>query len=419
MTDPYAPAALRAPDRPPHDPRAGAVPPDATTLAAVRPEVRRLLEASPGFHQLPPEEQRDLARKMVRVSSYMANPDGLAAEELSDRGGVLARAQADGVDDAKKRASSNPGFAGEDFQAGAVRQGTEQFGELVQKVDFPAFVSGLIQNVFQAIVDSSIQQMRAYGELLANVAKSVEDFATDNISTNNARDWLAQRYPDDLSIEVEQAGFGFADGADPFGEGGAQPTPRLSVTSDDERAFLARLTEELGLAEPVTDLSDAAQEARLARAAQLQIARSRQQLLASMVMLGINRIVVTDGQINAKVVFGMRASDVAARESKASLYDRKQDRTSQSSFKAYSVGWGIGGGFGADRSSSSTDHVTTVRSSLDETSESQAEVKARLSGEVRVNFKSDYLPMEKMASPEMIAAIQGRSQPLDQPVEGA
>jgi hypothetical protein len=33
--------------------------------------------------------------------------------------------------------------------------------------------------VFQAIVDSSLQQMRAYDELLAAVAKSVDEFARD------------------------------------------------------------------------------------------------------------------------------------------------------------------------------------------------------------------------------------------------
>ncbi|MGZ8485180.1 MAG: hypothetical protein ACXW6R_14750 [Candidatus Binatia bacterium] len=49
-------------------------------------------------------------------------------------------------------------------------------------VDFPKFVGGLIKNVFQAIVESSIEQMRDYGELIGNVAKTVEQFMTDNIS---------------------------------------------------------------------------------------------------------------------------------------------------------------------------------------------------------------------------------------------
>ena len=59
------------------------------------------------------------------------------------------------------------------------------------------------------------------------------------------------------------------------------------------------------------------------------------------------------------------------------------------------------------------EHVATVGSAVDETSESKAEVKAKLSGEVRVNFKSDYLPLEKMATPEMMSAIQGNTTPYN------
>ena len=59
------------------------------------------------------------------------------------------------------------------------------------------------------------------------------------------------------------------------------------------------------------------------------------------------------------------------------------------------------------------EHVATVGSAVDENSESKAEVKARLSGDVRVNFKSDFLPMEKMATPGMMSVIQGNSLPFD------
>jgi hypothetical protein len=382
------------------------------TLNAVRPEVRNILERSEGFARLTPEEQRELASTMVKVSAYMSNPDGLAEQELNaPDGGVLAHAQADGVDATKKRLGEKQGFAGKDFEGGAIKQGTQQFGELVQKVDFPKFVSGLIQNVFQAIVDSSIQQMRAYGELLANVAKSVDEFAKDNISENNARDWLSDRFPDQLGVEVDEMGGGFADGETPG------PAPRLSVTADDPDVALAQISRELELAKPVTDISDPAEEARLVTAARLQIARGRQQLLASMVMLGINRIVVTDGLIHAKVVFDMKASDVASRQARASMYD-KNKVTSSTSVKASYGSW-FSPVKASVNSNLSTEHMTTVSSSVDESSESKAEVKAKLTGEVRVNFKSDYLPMEKMASPEMIAAIQGNAQPPAKAIQGA
>ena len=387
---------------------------DDATLAAVRPEVRNILQASPSFAKLPPEEQRQLANTMVKVSAYMANPDGLAAQELSPQGGILAQTQANGAEAVRKRLAKDPGFAGEDFEGGAIRQGTEEFGELIKKVDFPNFVSGLIQNVFQAIVDSSIQQMRAYGELLANVAKTVDQFAQDNITENNARDWLSQRFPNMLGIEIEDSSFGFAEG-DIDQEKAAQP--KLKVTAEDVAAALKTLSDELQIDKPITDISDPNEERRLVLAARLQIARSRQQLLASMVMLGINRIVVTDGLIHAKVVFDMRASDVGKRRSGASMFDREQ-QTSTQQFGASFSSWlsPIRAGY---QSTSSQDHVATVESSVDETSESKAKTKAQLSGEVRVNFKSDYMPMEKMASPEMIAAIQGNAQPPEKKIEGA
>lgn len=390
--------------------RSDAAPPvwlDDDTLRAVRVPVRALLEASPGFRGLPPARQQELARNMVRIGAYMANPDGLAKEEFTPGKGLiakdapaeptrdLARAFAGaGVDQAKNRASEKVGtFAGADFVSGSVQQGADSFKKYIGAVDFPEFVGGLIQNVFQAIVNASIQQMNAYGELLKSVAQTVDQFAQDNISLNNARDWLVDKFPGDLGIDSSD-------------EGG----PRVAVTNEDNaQGALDRLNAELSLAQPITDLSDPEQEARLAQAARIQLARSRQQLLSSMVILGINRIVVTDGAINAKVVFDFRASDQARRSAAASLYDRDTSYNKNTTVAGAHFGWGGA----ASANTNVKTHMTTVSSSVDEDSESKQEMKAKLTGEVRVNFKSDYFPMEKLASPAMIAAIQGNSTPVD------
>jgi hypothetical protein len=388
--------------------------PDPQTLETTRAKVRQLLDQSEAFKKLPPEERREIARNMVRVGSYMANPDGLLREASEEaRGSPLAAQQASsrvssgGVRAASRRASGDHGFAGEDFEGGAIRQGTEQFGELVSKVDFPAFVGGLIENVFQAIVTSSIDQMRAYAEMLKSVSQSVDDFARDNITENNARDWLSDTYPDLFDVSTsggDDMGFG-------FGEEGGTPQPRLVTKGEEVETGLKTVSQDLGLEKPITDISDAETEAALVRSARMAMAKSRMQLLASMVVLGINRIVVTDGSIRAKVIFGMRASDIARRRSKASLYDRQA--SSRRSVAA--IGFGFLGFGGGAATSSTQSHVTTVGSSLDESSSSQAQLKAQLSGEVRVNFKSDYLPAEKLATPEMMAAIQGNAVPQQPP----
>jgi hypothetical protein len=358
---------------------------------------------------------------MVKVATYMANPDGLLTAAPAAPGVTrspapqpVAEAQADAIEATRQRLAGAPGQVGQTFQAGAVRQGVSAFGQLVQKVDFPKFVGGLIQNVFQAIVTSSIQQMRAYGELLANVEKTVDEFAQDNISMNNARDWLAGKYPDSLGVQIDSGSTGLAD------TGGAAPPPQTAVLTtkgDDPQAALARVSTDLNLPTPVTDISDPDSETKLVTAARLEMARGRQQLLASMVMLGINRIVVTDGHIQAKVIFDIRAGDQAGRQASASMLDAQHD-TSSASASAGVGGW-MNPISAAASAQTSSDHMATVQSAVDDTSSSNIEMKANLTGEVRVNFKSDYFPMEKMASPQMIAAIQGRSIPPDKPVKGA
>ena len=165
---------------------------DRQTLNTVRPAVRDLLLSVPSYQHLSPEEQQTIASGMVKIASYMANPDGAFSP--------VSTAQADAADTAKQRLAKAPGQVAKHFKAGAVEQGVEQFGALVQKVDFPKFVGGLIKNVFHAIVESSIEQMRAYGELVANVAKTVDEFAKDNITENNSRDWLSGKYPDALGV---------------------------------------------------------------------------------------------------------------------------------------------------------------------------------------------------------------------------
>lgn len=405
------------------------VPASREAFDASRAAVQRLLTAIPSFPGLSDEERTGMAQATVKVLSFMADPNGVYSEVAAReaRGdlpaGTLpnnvaaevapaptARALADPVEDTKKALSKSPGFAGKDFEAGAVRQGVEQFGEMVQKVDFPKFVGGLIKNVFQAIVESSIEQMRAYGELIANVAKTTDQFMRDNIGEGAGRDFLAQSYPDDLSVEIGGTAEGFADDGD-AAAAPAAPTAQLRAVGDDAAVRLAEISRNLNLSPPVTDITDANAELRLVTAARLQMAKSRQQLLSSMVMLGINRIVVTDGSINAKVVFDMRASDKAKRDYAASMADRSAQKASHTS----TVGYGswFSPVSAEMTNTASTEHVATVGSAVDETSESKAEVKAKLSGEVRINFKSDYLPMEKMATPGMMSVIQGNSTPFN------
>ncbi|HET7503908.1 MAG TPA: hypothetical protein VFK02_22960, partial [Kofleriaceae bacterium] len=279
-------------------------------------------------------------------------------------------------------AAKDPGLVQQQFRASAVHEGTAAFREMVQAVDFPKFVASLVQGVFRAIVEASIQQMQAFSELLAATSKSVDQFAGENITDSQARDYVANRHPESVRIDTD-------------GE-----RARLRPAGDDAPG----VGQHYGLDD--VDLEDDEGEQQLVTAAKLQMARSRQQSLATMVLMGINRIVVTNGHINAKVVFDMRASDDAKRRRKAEMSD--SDKTHMAS----QTGWftNLVGGYDM-----SHDHETTVKSSVDETSESKAEVKANLTGDVRIDFKSETFPLERMVDLIGMQNLQQKAQPVPAP----
>jgi len=336
----------------------------------VKREVAKVLNDSREWKRLPPAERQAFARNMTQVAGYLTRDPGWLDAGTPPGAEGLAEAMGP-VDDLKKRLADKPGQVGAEFQAGAMRQGVEEFKNLVETVDFPQFVSGLIHGVFQAIVDASIQQMEAFGDLLAATAKSVDEFANDHIADDQAREQIASRFPSIVRLErnTEEGG-------------GTKLAPATEDTSDFTPLQQFARTNE------TVDFNDGESERKFLAAAKLELARQRQKLMALMVLLGINRIIVTNGRINAKVIFDIRASDYAKRMASAGMTDIEQ-----SSAGAAAATWQPWGAAGAYAHQS---HVATVRSSVDDTSESKAQMKAQLSGDVRVNFRSETLPPERM-----------------------
>lgn len=77
-----------------------------------------------------------------------------------------------------------------------VRTTSEVAAALVAAVDFPAFVADLINGVVEAIVDVSIRQMEAYGDLVAAVADAIEEVRAKNVTEAQARDRIVERFPE-------------------------------------------------------------------------------------------------------------------------------------------------------------------------------------------------------------------------------
>jgi len=371
------------------------------TLNEARRAVANMLSQSESFRLLDAKTREKIAGDTARIAAVLAEPEAQARQTATAMAGQGDR----------------PG----QFTAQGAREGAAVAGALLQAVNFPTFVSSLVQGVFHAIVESSIEQMKAYGELVANVSKSLNQFRDENVSENQGRDHLVEQFPDTFHIQVDTAD-----------DGTQQPRVRVRDGVDEQTA-MNKINGSMSLDKPITSLDDDTTEGTLVPAARTQLATSRQQLLATMVLMGINRIVVTDGKIQAKVMYDFQAKDNFHYQNSATKFDYgdQYKYSSQTEGESKTDGGETSGKEGTDsydkrdasyyykgKSSWQAEPVLKLVSATQQTADASLSTKASLAGNVDINFKSDYLPLEKMADSFQISQIQNASQPR-RPAAGA
>jgi hypothetical protein len=376
----------------------------------VETQVRALVESSPNFHNLAPLQKQQMYDDLVKIAAYSAalvQEDWALSKKLGQTPVLheqtilrpLAHAAGVGVGEgnggqlATAAAKQPPPPPPDEFSARAASQVAKVTRDTLNAIAFPTFVADLIKGTFQAIVNASIQQMEAYGNLLSNVAKTVDQFMADNITDNQARDYLVARYP--AHFQLDTSG------------GGAR------VRARDTDLAKPNFRTDLNVSEDV-DISDDAAEEKLVPAARRMLAQQRHSLLSTMMLMGINRIVVTSGRIRAQMGFRIDTKDRGSMQT-ASQFDFKHEDS-----VAYSYGGGLMSWFGGASLEAEMKNSVTYVSSTKKDSSDDLDVHADLTGEVDLKFKSDYFPMERFANPQMMALIQGHTPnpPANTPTSG-
>jgi hypothetical protein len=330
---------------------------------AVRSAVRDLLASSQAFHDLPGEERKQAAQAMVKVcQTAVSLMQQEAAADLQVRSAsprVLATAQT----------------AGQQWSGVAASKiaGTTQ--AILNAVSFPRFVTDLINGVFRALVDSNRQQMAAYVDLIRNVAASVDGFAEMSMGDQQARQWLGDTFPGSFEIQ------GGADADTP-------PEDRAEENQDARvglRADAAMPSEEamrtaFGLG-PEESVPSGDPERSLMPFARRAIARQRQQVLASMVMMGMQRIVIESGRINAAMRFHIDTRSTASDES-GSRFNVENESSAKANY------WGV-----EMAMKNTIGYVSTQKQQSSEEMNTDLD----LNSSVELVFKTDYLPLDRMA----------------------
>jgi hypothetical protein len=387
-----------------------------------RQAVKDLLLRSPAFSKLPARTRQQIAQDTAEIAGYLVRPEGFDGNKLPTAA-ALADANPNQTHANYQENLKQVNAVGSGFKAQAAREGAAVAGALLKAVNFPTFVASLIEGVFHAIVHSSIEQMEAYGKLVASVAQTLNQFRDENVSDNQGRDHLVDQFPDLFQM-------GTSDGGDFRGPGSGQPRVQLKEGVDEDQA-LQKVNNRLPTPVKSMDLTDEDNENALVQSARTQLATSRQQLLATMVLMGINRIVVTDGKIQAKIMYDFQARDSAKTQRSAAAMDYATDSSgnvqktygSEGQYETSQGGSETSTGSDGTQDRKTGDFYTkgqykyteqpiiTAMSTATEQSESALQTKAQLSGLVDINFKSDYLPLEKMADSFQIGMIQNAAKP--------
>jgi hypothetical protein len=359
--------------------RADTIEPTPAVRNLVSGQVRALLDASPAAQELPPEKRVALEDDLNRIGAYIgelyrtqfALSKQLGQTPVLRHEREIPAAQAETPVARAAAGEAPPPPPADEFSPRAASQVARITEATLNAIAFPTFVADLVQGTFRAIVDASIQQMEAFAELIANVAKTVDQFASDNITDNQARDYIASTYPGHFRVDT------------------SEEVPKLTTVTGYEERPMPNFRGDLDLPEDVGVDEDVAEEV-LVPAARRKLAVQRHQLLSTMVLMGINRIVVTSGRIRAQMGFRIAARD-RGRVATASEFDFSHD--------SVAGGWF---GFGGAAHRTSVAYVSSTKKD----SSDELDVNADLTGEVDLKFRSETFPLERFADTGAIMQIQ-------------
>jgi hypothetical protein len=283
-------------------------------------------------------------------SIYFSLVDDYTQQELAKRG----LSPGNGV--AKSMATdsgADMGYKGYDPAFGA---DTKSFRELVDSVDFPKFVADLLKAVFDANLVVMKQQTDSYIKLMKEATKSTADFIK-KVKDDDTFAKLAETRGDKYNVTTDKN----PDGSQKL----------VLSTPEGEKVDLEE-------AEVKKDVLEA----------KINMAKEHRAALREVLLMGVTRLVVEKGVIEAGVDFSIKA----ARDSKAHHEDQNVNVTQAET--------GFGGGLGALFGGPSGSIETTNTNIQINTSDKHAtdDLSAMLHGKVNIQFKTDYFQLDRFAT---------------------
>jgi len=329
----------------------------------VRAIVRDALTRDGAHAALADDDRREIARALVRIAHAAKIFDEEAVKPAPVR---TARSMS----------------AEEAYGGSAVGNMADTARRTIQAISFPRFVAELIQGVFRAMVETNQVQLQQYLELIRGVSQSLEGFSSlGGTSDDAARRWLADQFPASYAIEEpDPEDFDPEEAPEPI----RLVTRGSAPSADAIRAALGT--------EADADVPTSPEE--LVGFVKRSLARNRQGMLATMIQMGMQRIVIDSGRIHASMRFHIDATSAAAEQAHSGFDTRHSVAASGS------VGFGP---WSASASVSST--IGYVRTT-DTQTEERTNASADLNSSVELQFRTDQVPLDRLASRQTVERLR-------------
>jgi hypothetical protein len=300
-----------------------------------RKMARELLKDAAFFHSLSLDDKRKLYETTVNEYIDQQNQKlGISRQMATDSGKDMGYKGYD------------PGFQGD----------TRAFKELVDSVDFPKFVADLLKAVFDANLKVMKQQTDAYIRLMKEATKSAADFIK-KVKDDDAFAKMAESRSDKYNVISERAPDG---------------TMKLELTNPEGEKL---------------DKEDSEVKRHLLEA-KLNMAKEHRAALREVLLMGVTRLVVNKGEIEAGVEFTIKAQ----RESKSSHQDQNINTVNVHAEYESPLGGLFGGPSGSmDMTNTNIQINTADKKATDDLS-------ATLKGKVKIEFKTDYFKLDNFAT---------------------
>lgn len=326
---------------------------DKQLLDQAREMSRGILSRSVAFNSAPLA-----AQKSMYLDSVKENYDKLLSQSQN-----FARGMVEDFED------YNPGF----------ENSVDAFEDLVDSVDFPQFVGDLLKSVFDANLRVMKEQTDNYIKLLREATKTSADFIK-SIREEDALAYLVDTKSNQFGMTMEQ---------------GADGSMKMELTTPE--------------GEPV-DMEDNEVKAKIVDA-KVAMAKEHRAALREVILMGVTRLVVDKGEIEAGVEFRITAN----RNSQKANTNTNTNVTSMDMNYSQPLGGIFGGPSGSFSMTNTNINVATSSQAAED------ELFAKLMGKVNIKFKTDYFKLDNFANMYAdggIAALQPNQQQGQLPATG-